>query len=369
MSEELISKYIIDGVPQELTPAQLLAAVSLDEAQDVASDVSRTVIDESLDLPFESHDWQISRLDEFSSLVEKTRRLLPMVFAGTYTRQRVATSLIDVIWRKGHFRLEDLAVSPHWIWNNSEVGSQAAFYESVRELADYCDSLGIKVSGFSHSLTDGHAALDIEAVTGKTGEADPFLSDPSDSKVFMGAGSACPSTLEPDPASWLVWVPFDTSDFRLGGSCLAQALGLGGGVGPQIVDADYFIDCYEVVRELVEDGIILSGTTVGDGGLINAVNRLCSGGPGVTVDVSDALKAFEENNAVRVLFSEVPGAIFQIADTDFDYIDAEFLLQDVAYFPLGHPNVKRSGVRVKASAKSSIQTILESLMQNAEGED
>ena len=45
---------------------------------------------------------------------------------------------------------------------------------------------------------------------------------------------------------------------------------------------------------------------------------------------------------MRILFSEVPGVIFQINDSDYDYLDAELLLQDVMYFPLGHP-VRRKG--------------------------
>ena len=71
---------------------------------------------------------------------------------------------------------------------------------------------------------------------------------------------------------------------------------------------------------------------------------------------------------VRLLFSEVPGAIIQVRDADFDYIDAEFILQDVAYFPLGHPSADGE-LHLASSAKTGIQTILESLMQNAEGED
>ena len=59
----------------------------------------------------------------------------------------------------------------------------------------------------------------------------------------------------------------------------------------------------------------------------------------------------------------------QIRDSDFDYVDAELLLQDVVYFPLGHPDPSGHKVTVAASAKSRIQTILESLMLNAEGED
>ncbi len=366
MTEELVSRYIIDGVPQELTPARLLAAVAVSPEPEL-EDGTGTIIDESLDLPFESHDWQVSGIDGYSSLVESFQRQLPLTFAGTYTRQKVATALIDTIWRKGRFKLEDLAICPDWKWNHSAVGSNASFYESVREMADYCDALGVRIGKYSHERTEGATKLKIKTVLGSASCDDEW--EDSDRTVKLGSAMACPSTLQPDPHSWVVWVPFDTSDFRLGGSCLAQAMNLGGGVGPQITDADYFIDCYEVVRELVEDGIIVSGVTVEDGGLLKAVKKFCGSGPGVTIDISDAMRAFEENNAVRVLFAEVPGALFQIQDTDFDYIDAEFLLQDVAYFPLGHPDTRSSAVRVKSSAKSSIQNILESLMQNAEGED
>ena len=366
MTEELVSRYIIDGVPQELTPARLLAAVAVSDGPE-PEDVPGTIIDETLDLPIESHDWQVSKVEEYSSLVMASQRQLPLTFAGTYTRQKVASALIDAIWHKGHFRLEDLAVCPEWKWNHSAVGSNASFYESVREMADYCDALGVKVGRYFHEKTEGTSRLKIKPALGLASEEDEW--EGSDRKVRLLSSLACPSSLDPDPNSWVIWVPFDTSDFRLGGSCLAQAMNLGGGVGPQITDADYFIDCYEVVRELVEDGIVVSGLTVEDGGLLKAVHTLCGGGPGITIDISDAMRAFEEKNAVRVLFAEIPGALFQIRDTDFDYIDAEFLLQDVAYFPLGHPNTRSTAVRVKSSAKSSIQNILESLMQNAEGED
>ena len=81
---------------------------------------------------------------------------------------------------------------------------------------------------------------------------------------------------------------------------LAQSQGLGGGVSIQLNDPDYFIDCYEVVRELVEDGIVISGVSVGAGGLLGAVDRLCKDGPGATLDISGMSRAFEEDNVVRL---------------------------------------------------------------------
>ena len=365
MAKEMVSRYIIDGVPQDLTPAQLLSAVSECPCEDGQADTG-TIIDETLDLPLESFAWAPSKVDDYSVAVESVKRRVPLPFAGTWSRCRVASAVLDSLWRTGHFKLEDIALKVDWKWNTTGVGANAAFYDSVQAVSDYTDALGLKLNSYSFVRTDGASGFIARTVLGGSCEEDLFEDGVA---ARMGTRRACPSHMEADPRSWLIWVPFDTSDFRLGGSLLAQAVGAGGGVAPQITDADYFMDCYEVLRELVEDKVILSGTTVSDGGLITAVRRMAENGPGITIDISDAVRAFDEDNAVRLLFSEVPGVVFQIADIDFDYIDAEFLLQDVAYFPLGHPDPKKSSVRVKSSGKSSIQTIIESLMQNAEGED
>ena len=107
---------------------------------------------------------------------------------------------------------------------------------------------------------------------------------------------------------------------------------------------------------------------MGEGGLLKTVRQM-AGDAGLGVDVSDVMRAYQEQDVLRILFAEVPGVVIQIQDADFDYLDAELLLQDVAFFPLGHPVPGSAEIRIKASAKSGIQTILESLMQNAEGED
>ena len=145
-------------------------------------------------------------------------------------------------------------------------------------------------------------------------------------------------------------------------------MGIGGGICPQVDDPDYLMDCFEVVRELAEDGVLLSACTVSSGGIMAALEHMRSEGAGCRADISGILSAREEPDAVRILFSEVPGAIIQIRNADFDYVDAELLLQDVAWFPLGHPSADGL-LHIDTSAKSGIQTILESLMQNAEVED
>ena len=331
MAEKLTAlhaTYVLDGVQEEYTPAQLLDAVTEPEGRHpLTAPAEERAVDETLDPVFRGIALEPGCTDAYLEAVLAAKKLVP--------------------------------------------AASAAFYESVRAAADYVDALGLKFSGYRYARTSGASELTLRTrIARDAAEEDyGFVSEPFRSEhPVLGARRSCPGTLAPDPQSWVIYVPFDTTDFRLGGSLLAQILDVGGGPAPQITDADYFLDCHEVIRELVEDGILLSGATVGEGGLLRTVRQMADG-VGLTVDVSDVMRAYQEQDVMRILFAEVPGAVIQIHDADFDYLDAELLLQDVAFFPLGHPVPGRTDVRVKASAKSGIQTILESLMQNAEGED
>ncbi|MBR5905580.1 MAG: hypothetical protein IKZ51_03885 [Bacteroidales bacterium] len=344
MQKALYSKYIIDGVPQELTPAGLLAPV-LEKAPEQELQ-GGTVIDETMDPAPGPIVLEASLIDDYLAAIEGVERRIPVPFAAPCTRGRIAEALVDSMWRVGNFRLDDLPLTVKWTFNPGTVGDMAAFYASVESAADYIDALGIAL----RRCVCENDNFGVKVAT-----------------PFSGAPLLVDDQLHPDPQSWLVYVPFDTCDYRLGGSLLAQALRLRGGIAPQLTDADYFIDCFELVRELAEDGILLSAATVGAGGMAAALKRMCNSDAGASVDVADVLRA-SGCDAPHVLFSELPGAILQVRDVDFDYIDAEFLLQDVAYFPLGHP-IAGGELKISASDRPGIQTILESLMQNAEGED
>ena len=94
-----------------------------------------------------------------------------------------------------------------------------------------------------------------------------------------------------------------------------------------------------------------------------ALDSMTGADVGMDVSLSDLKRAYNSSDMVRILFSEVPGAVIQVKDSDFDYIDAEFLLQDVMYFPLGHPVSGKKGVKVSLSEKSAISQILDSLVR------
>ncbi|MCQ2174229.1 MAG: hypothetical protein MJY61_03745 [Bacteroidales bacterium] len=342
MDSALFSKYVIDGVSRELTPAQILGDTKTET-------LPGQIIDESIDSAPGLLEVDSSKVEDYLRRIEELpARSFPISFAAEFTRSAIAAALIESLFCEGKFKLDDLAITLKWTSDDSRIGNMAAFYHSVEAAADYTDGLGVGIRRYS--FTQGSPSVQVAT-------------------QVSGAPHLVPDHFVPDASSWIVYIPFETSDYRLGGSRLAQALGLGGGSAPEISDPDYFMDCFELVREFVEDGVALSGIRVGGGGLISAVKSLCVPNIGADIDISDLMRASDESNVVRVLFSEVPGVLLQTKDSDFDYLDAECLLQDIAFFPLGHPVTGNSDVRVKSSAKTGIQTILDTLMQNAEGED
>lgn len=376
MSQEkrsaLYSKYIIDGVKQELSPAQLLDSVS--EIRDAASssaDSSQVIVDETAEVGLNPIVFDPQKVDEYLSLLQKTRRKFPVAFASSYTKCVIAGALIDALWKRGDFKLGDLTLDLSWDWEEGPVGNMAAFYESAIAAADYIDSLGLSICSYSYkSAKSCNFGVKLELRSPKADDDILDLPDRSASPVVR-RGLAVKDSLDSDASSWLVYIPFDPAEYRFGGSLLSQALGRSGGVSLNVQDADYFMDCFEVVRELAQDGILLSAASVGEGGLMSAVKRMCSKGTGAGIDISDLMQAVGEQDPIRILFAEVPGVLVQIRDIDFDYLDAELLLQDVAFFPLGHPCKGSDEIYVKSSQKTGIQKILDSLIQNqcTEGED
>lgn len=372
MDRILHSIYIIDGKEQELTPAQILQECSIPGMVPGGNGPCGTLADETSDFYPEGENLPDSDVDALSEqLTTLGKRPLPLPFAAQYTAGMIARALLDAIWMGGHFRLGDLNLKGEWKWNDKAMGLAAAFYASVEKAGEYMDALGLKFSQLQ--FASGTPSVHFKAYTTSEDE------DPEDEEVLfrelpfrtanprISTRRKCSASILPETSDWLVYIPFDSCDFRLGGSALAQISG-NHPTAPDIGDADYFIDCYEVVRELVEDGIVKAGATVGDGGLLTTLKNM-AGNCGADISIGDICRAYGGETRLRVLFSEVPGVILQIADLDYDYLDAELLLQDVAYFPLGHPAPGSKSVSVLSSDASGINGILESLLNTLEGED
>ena len=384
----LYSEYIIDGIPRRFTPADILdGCLDHETEQPREYEEHEPIVDESVDPcpsagEFKSQDAQ-EYLSGVSALLGTTRNC-PAAYAEEFTRSRIAKALLDTIWMKGHFRLSDLLLSAKWRWNTRPLGNMAAFYGSVEAAADYLDSLGISLDSYSFTESERVSQISFKvAATDRAEDPDSEIG-PEEEEIdlpgnapfgsphpVIGRRRAIPDKLVPDPESWIIFVPFDSCEFRLGNSILCEVYGQNGDGSPEIGDGDYFIDCFEIIREFVEDKVVLSGRTVSDGGLLPAMKAMCGEDIGAKIDISGIMNAYDEDKSIRVLFSEVPGVLIQIKDIDYDYADAEFLLQDIAYYPIGHPTAGSSGIKVKSGRGGGISDILQSLLssQASEGED
>ena len=376
----LHSLYIIDGIKCDTTPAELLAECSEDAAIQVEEGQKyKDIIDESTDPPVTALAYSEDQIDEYINICGETdaeERPFRMLYPDAFTRQRIAKALTDRLWNKGHYRLGDLRLWAKWTWNTRPLGNMASFYLSAESASSYMFDLGVKLGGYMFEETDEDSRLQFYSWLpekndneDETGDEFTFKESPFEShNPWISEERKCSSTIVPEEASKIIYIPFDTCSYRIGGSLLAQLKGHNGGIGPHIKDPDYFIDCYEVVRELVEDGIVIAGATVADGGLATAAASMCKG-CGMTLDIHGLKASHQETDQVKILFGETPGVLLQIRDNDLDYLDSQLLLQDIAYYPIGHP-YPTEGLNFSPTAMSGVAGILASLMgQASEGED
>ena len=375
----LYSHYIIDGLRYETTPAEFL-----DECMEYpdleSSDYSGfdDVIDESTEPPLEAVTYDINETDRYirtTSEATFSERPFSLLYPEHFTCLQIAKALLDRLWSEGHFKLGNLRLWAQWDWNTRPLGNLASFYKSCQTANEYIYGLGVRMSDYIFIEGDEGCSAKFYAWL-PDDDTEDHISGEDDIKApyesrhpWIGDKRRCPSVLQDDPQSWLIYIPFDTCPFRLGGSLLSQTCGKTGGQMPKIQDPDYFIDCYEVVRELTEDGIIKAGVTIADGGMATAAHKMCET-MGARLDLSGIISSYGEQDPIRILFGEIPGVIIQINDSDYDYVDSQLILQDIAYYPLGHPTTAFQGIRTTLNSKTGVAEILASLIgQATEGED
>lgn len=371
----LYSHYIIDGVRCDATPAELLEECMEFPDQAVSGSFS-DILDESTDPPVTSfsYDTMLNRhYAEQTTAASITERPFRMLYPQHFTRVQIAKTLLSRLWSEGHFRLGDLRMWAQWEWNTRPLGNMAAFYASAETASDYLYGLGVRLTDYTFMESDSESNVKFFAWLPEYEEEKPSemeLTEPYESRhPWIGEERRCSRTVVETTGSRIIYIPFDTCQFKLGGSLLAQIQGHNGGPAPMIQDPDYFIDCYEVIRELVEDGIIIAGVTVADGGIATAASKMC-GNEGIEIDVSGLMASYQPTDSTKILFSEIPGVLVQVTEENYDYFDSQLLLQDVAYYPVGRFDSERKGVRFAEGADREVAGILASLLaQASEGED
>lgn len=381
----LYSRYIIDGIMGEATPAELLnECMEYPFDEEYLSGNFRDIVDETIEPPLSASTYDSSNVDELLRMTTAgagAERSFRMLYPDHFTRLQIAQALISRIWSKGHFRLGDIRLWAQWDWNTRPIGNMAAFYSSISEASDYIYSLGVGLTDYIFIESDETSSAKFYAWLPEINPEEQediseapqhpalFKAPYESSHPWISEERQCPRNLICDKDSQLIYIPFDTCQFKLGGSLLDELSERAGGAAPNIKDPDYFIDCYEVVRELVEDGIVMAGMSVGDGGLATAANTMTQD-CGLDLEIGGLMSSYQETDKMKILFGEIPGVLLQVSDYEYDYLDSQLTLQDVAYYPVGRPTDEHKDVRITQSSKGGVANILASLLAQAtEGED
>ena len=140
--------------------------------------------------------------------------------------------------------------------------------------------------------------------------------------------------------STLLHIDFSFCPLGLGGSAFAQSLGYVGSDVPNVLDAEYFRDAFEAIQTLVREGLILAGHDISAGGLITTLLEMTFANTTGGLDIHlDKMKA---SDLVKVLFSENPGVVIQVADRNCSKVKKMLEDMGIGYINIGHPTEERT---------------------------
>jgi phosphoribosylformylglycinamidine synthase len=243
----------------------------------------------------------------------------------------IAEALTNIIWAPLTDKLLSVSLSANWMWPCKNPGEDARLYSAVKAASDFALDLGINIPTGKDSLS----------MTQKYSDEVVF----SPGTVIVSASAEIKDIrriIEPvivnDPFTSLLYIDMSRDEFKPGGSSFAQILNRLGDEAPTVKDPAYFAEAFNTIQDLIVKDKILAGHDISAGGMFTTLLEMCfsniSGG--ITVNLS----ALDEDDTIKVLFSQNPGIIIQVRDEDEV---AEILLESgISYYSIGHPVDERT---------------------------
>ena len=224
----------------------------------------------------------------------------------------MAESLTNLVWAPLSYGLKGVSLSANWMWPARNKGENARLYQAVKALSDFVVELGINIPTGKDSLSMTQKYPDGETVFAPGTVIISAVGEVKNVKSTITPG------LKPKEGSQIIYIDFSKSGFELGGSSFAQTLNVIGKAAPDLPDAGYFAKAFETVQQLINDGHVLAGHDVSAGGLITTLLEMNFSNYEMGMDID--LNVFEEKDLIRLMFSEKPGVVIQVADSKAEKI-------------------------------------------------
>ena len=232
---------------------------------------------------------------------------IALIDAAAGSRMAISESLTNLIWTPIRESLSGVSLSANWMWPCKNEGENTRLYQAVKAASDFAIDLGINIPTGKDSMS----------MTQKYPDGKQVMSPGTLIVSTVGESLDIYKTIHPvlsKQDSTILYIPFvETTDYPLGGSAFAQVTNVLGQYSPDVNSTDYFALCFNTLQKTIFNGDVLAGHDISSGGLITTLLEMCFANidGGMELDI-------REFGCKRMLFSEVPGVILQIANDKID---------------------------------------------------
>ncbi len=224
------------------------------------------------------------------------------------SRLSIAEALTNVVWAPVKDGLTGISLSANWMWPAKNEGENARLYQAVKAVSDFAIELGINIPTGKDSLSMTQKYPDGKVVYSPGTVIISAIGEVTDVK------KAVTPVIQTIPGTKIAHIDFSSADFELGGSSFAQSVNKIGKATPDVKDAFYFKKAFNTIQKLIRDGKIMAGHDISAGGMITTLLEMnfsnCD--HGLNIDLSE----YNNIDTIKLLFSENPGVIIQIQESD-----------------------------------------------------
>ncbi len=223
------------------------------------------------------------------------------------SRLSIAKALTNLVWAPLTHGLRGVSLSANWMWPCKNPGEDARLYKAVQAVSEFAISLGVNIPTGKDSLSmtqkypDGKVVFSPGTVIiSAVGEVNEIR------KVISPLLSRSKDTV-------LLYINLTADEYSLGGSSFAQSLNKLGNSCPDIKDPQAFAAAFAIIQKWIQQEKILAGHDISAGGLITSLLEMTFPHTDLGLDLN--LDGIGEKDIVKLLFSENPGIVIQVAES------------------------------------------------------
>jgi phosphoribosylformylglycinamidine synthase len=244
------------------------------------------------------------------------------------SRNSITEALTNIIWAPLKDNLTSVSLSANWMWPCKNEGEDARLYKAVKAISEFSIDLGINVPTGKDSLSMKQKYKDSDVISPGT--------------VIISAAGNCneiSKVIEPvlkQNGGNIYYINMSQDTYKLGGSSFNQILNTIGNEAPDVKNTSFVKATFNTIQDLIKADKISAGHDVASGGLITTLLEMCFAD--VNLGAEFDISALNEDDSIKVLFSENSGLVFQADDS------VEILLSEkkIEFFNIG--TVNNSGI-------------------------